>query len=489
LDSVVGYEIDEVEASKARQQAAQMRLDNADVIHGDFLFWSLTAGAGKQFDGVLGNPPFVRYQFLPASQQELAQKIFFRSGLAFTKHTNAWVPFVVSSLYHLKPGGRMAMVIPSELLHVPHAKALREYLISECSRVLVIDPVDIWMDNVLQGIVLLLAEKKPSGSTSSKGLAIVRASTTEVLANDPNTVFKGADWVTGSALDGKWMRALLSQAERDLLAEASSRKEVARFDEVASVDVGIVTGANDFFVVNDEVVSEYGLAPWSHPIFGRSAHVKGVIFTQADYAENKANGLPTHLLWFKGERLKDLTPGARKYIALGEKQGLPNRYKCKIRTPWYEVPSVYATALGMLKRSHNFPRVILNEAAAFTTDTCYRIKTTRIGAHRLVTNFVNSLTALSAEIEGRHYGGGVLELVPSEIERLLIPTVGMDPSRLPALDQDVRSLVPGEELFRRQDDLILKKVGFNSRERDELFAAYSRLRDRRKRVVATEPEG
>jgi len=31
------------------------------------------------------------------------------------------------------------------------------------------------------------------------------------------------------------------------------------------------------------------------------------------------------------------------------------------------------------------------------------------------------LTALSAELEGRHYGGGVLELVPSEIERLLVP--------------------------------------------------------------------
>jgi hypothetical protein len=33
---------------------------------------------------------------------------------------------------------------------------------------------------------------------------------------------------------------------------------------------------------------------------------------------------------------------------------------------------------------------------------------------------VNSLTALTAELEGRHYGGGVLELVPSEIEKLAV---------------------------------------------------------------------
>ncbi len=35
--------------------------------------------------------------------------------------------------------------------------------------------------------------------------------------------------------------------------------------------------------------------------------------------------------------------------------------------------------------------------------------------------FLNGLTALTAELEGRHYGGGVLELVPSEIEKLLVP--------------------------------------------------------------------
>ena len=28
---------------------------------------------------------------------------------------------------------------------------------------------------------------------------------------------------------------------------------------------------------------------------------------------------------------------------------------------------------------------------------------------------------MTAELEGRHYGGGVLELTPSEIEKLLIP--------------------------------------------------------------------
>ena len=73
----------------------------------------------------------------------------------------------------------------------------------------------------------------------------------------------------------------------------------------------------------------------------------------------------------------------------------------------------------MLKRSHDTPRLILNRVGAYTTDTAYRIRTRDIAGERLVGCFLNPMTALSAELEGRHYGGGVLELIPSEIERLL----------------------------------------------------------------------
>ena len=60
------------------------------------------------------------------------------------------------------------------------------------------------------------------------------------------------------------------------------------------------------------------------------------------------------------------------------------------------MPSVYATEIGMLKRAHNTPRLILNELGAYTTDTAYRIRTSHVGAQRLVGCFVNPLTALSA---------------------------------------------------------------------------------------------
>ena len=41
----------------------------------------------------------------------------------------------------------------------------------------------------------------------------------------------------------------------------------------------------------------------------------------------------------------------------------------------------------------------------------------------IVASIYTHLTAASAEIEGRSYGGGVLELEPTEAEKLLVPAV------------------------------------------------------------------
>jgi hypothetical protein len=102
------------------------------------------------------------------------------------------------------------------------------------------------------------------------------------------------------------------------------------------------------------------------------------------------------------------------------------------------VPGIVAGELLLSKRSHLHPRVVVNEARVFTTDTIYRGRLLQpsMSPMAIAANFHNSLTLLSAELEGRSFGGGVLELVPSEIGRLLVltPDAGVDHfARLDAL--------------------------------------------------------
>ena len=110
--------------------------------------------------------------------------------------------------------------------------------------------------------------------------------------------------------------------------------------------------------------------------------------------------------------------------------------------------------------------------------------TNQSDAPRLVWNFLNSLTALSAELEGRHYGGGVLELVPSEIERVMVPFVPGGKRELRRLDVTFRTGKNIQDILTEQDSEILSAAGLSSNEREILHSAWLRLRNRRQRLKA-----
>lgn len=487
VEEVVAFEIEPAEAEKARGRVPSTWHARVDVQGRDFLGWALIhLMVAGQFDAVLGNPPFIRYQYLDPELQNRSQLMFEMFRLPFTRHTNAWVPFVAASVSLLRPGGRLAMVVPAEVLHILHAQSLREHLARQCARVLIFDPAELWFENVLQGAVLLLAERKRSHDDTFRGVGIVRTRERSFLDGDPERLFQTADYVDGPAVAKKWMPALLTKSERDLISAIVDDCPVRLFRDVADVDVGIVTGANKFFLVPDAVVRAYDLQPWAHPMFGRSEHVPGVLYDHKVHEGNRRAGLPTNFLWFRAEDAQRFPPRARDYIDQGEGEGLHYRYKCSIRDPWYAVPSVYAAPVGLLKRCHDFPRLILNRLDALTTDTAYRIKPRLVPPAQLVESFVNSLTALFAELEGRHYGGGVLELVPSEIERLAVPCIPPEPGTLQMLDQRIRDGVAPELVLAEQDGRVLAPAGVSCGAREELLAAWLRLRNRRQRTETTE---
>lgn len=479
---ITGFELNDEEAGKAARRSKELGLRKATVRPEDFLGWAIDnmEKGGERFDAVVGNPPFVRYQFLPPQFQARAASIFEELGLKFTKHTNAWVPFILASMSLLRPGGRLAMVVPAEIIHVTHAQSLRNYLGKECRRLVIIDPEELWFDGTLQGAVILMAEKRSGSRQKAEGLGMVPVRGREFLRRSPAELFAEPQSINGKTVAGKWTRALLDPETRDLFDELEGHTEVHRFDDIARVDVGIVTGANKFFLVPDDTVEAYGLSKYAHPMFGRSEHCPGVIYDEHQHAANAKKGSPTNFLWFDDAPNK-MPSRARQYIELGEREKLHTRYKCRIRAPWYKVPSVYSTEVGMLKRCHDTPRLILNRLGAYTTDTAYRIRTRDVEGERLVGCFINPLTALSAELEGRHYGGGVLELIPSEIERLLIPLPKEVDLDLEGLDASIRNR-PTHETLERQGKVVLGALGISKGKQASALEGWRKLRDRRHRT-------
>jgi adenine-specific DNA-methyltransferase len=283
-----------------------------------------------------------------------------------------------------------------------------------------------------------------------------------------------------------WTRYLLSETEVAAYNKASDLQEMHLLGQVASIGVSIVTGANDFFTVDDALVQKYGLRHWARPLLAKTSDCPGLIFTKADHARARKEERRAWIIDFDAMSPDPMQfEKAREYLLMGEQSGLHERYKCRIRKPWYRVPDVRSDILMLSKRAHQFHRLLLNKAGVNTTDTIYRGHMRPLFVKwqdSLVASFHNSLTILSSEIEGRTYGGGVLELVPSEIGRLVVPLVDME-KEITVLDKicrDAGGQLDGDDsLIGATDAILIQKIPMLSQFMPTLIAARDHLRQRR----------
>jgi hypothetical protein len=280
-----------------------------------------------------------------------------------------------------------------------------------------------------------------------------------------------------------WTRYLLSPTEFDAFSCGLSAPFIHRLDHFAKFTVATVTGANSFFTVPSAVVEKYALNPWVKRLIPRMRHAPGLVFSDREWRALSETDTISHLLDFGTNLDSDRrSDGLSAYLQIGEDQSLPDRYKCRTRSPWYRVPVVAPGEMLMAKRSHWYPRVVVNEAQAHSTDTIYagRIRRGPISPRDFCAGFHNSLTLLSAEIEGRSFGGGVLELVPSEVSRLAVfgvPNLALELTRLDGISRETDD--DGTALVSATNEALISKLGLPRDFFSELELARRRLAGRR----------
>ena len=117
-----GVELHDHEVVRARELfLASLKTKIPPIIETDDLFQWLSRNLDARFDVVVGNPPFIRYQNFPEPSRSLAMAMMKQQGFRPNKLTNIWVPFVVAATMRVRTGGRLAMVVPAELLQVSYA--------------------------------------------------------------------------------------------------------------------------------------------------------------------------------------------------------------------------------------------------------------------------------------------------------------------------------------------------------------------------------
>lgn len=467
-DDLTAVELVKGEAAKATK-ASGVRVQVAD-----FFEWFGPTRQGA-FDAVAGNPPYIRFGSWDESSREPALALMRGQGLRPNKLTNAWVPFVVASVLAVRPGGRVALVLPAELLQVGYAAALRSYLIDGCSHLTIVSFQRLVFPGILQEVVLLLAER-------GDGPAEIR--TVEVPdASHLDAFYKSEAPAARAHLheSEKWTKYYLDTDAIELLRTVRIDGRLLPLDRFADVDVGVVTGRNSFFCMSDADAKARKLLRFTTPLVARSMQVPALSFTAEDLAEQGTTDARTRLLALSGDVKLDRQKALAAYLAEGEADDVPSGYKCSIRRNWWEVPSTWAPDGFMLRQISTHPRLIVNQAGATCTDTVHRVRVAPgVDMARLAVGAFNSVTFALSEVLGRSYGGGILELEPSECGHLPVP----DPALVPdMLHQKVDALIR-ERRFDNALDLVDQVVladalGFPADEVAALRRTWMQLRDRR----------
>jgi adenine-specific DNA-methyltransferase len=451
VKEVTAVEISPQEAAKSRQALAGTPFDGT-VITGSVLNGARPAPG--RYDVAVGNPPFVRFQFLTEEDRAGALDVARDGGLTLAGVSNLWIPVLLAALTGLRAGGSFAFIVPAECFTGISARSVRTWLIrnADALRADLFPPGSF--PSVLQEVVVL------SGRLD-RCRAHRAAAPLTVVEHLPGHPLSWTHEVLESA--PTWTRYLLTPAQLSALHQLMDLPEFHPLAEVARLTVSTVTGANEYFSVGDGALSRYRLETWALPLLPRIRHATGLCFSQQDHRELARQDCPRWLLNFgPGEPDPEQVPAAASYLRYGEQLDLHHRYKCRIRDPWYRVPVVQPGSLLLSKRSHKYPRLVLNSAGAVTTDTIYQGRMTPAFGGReadLVAGFHNTGTLLTAEIEGRSFGGGVLELVPTEIGRVAVPMLPAFGQSLARLDKVARSARPDSaELVQRTDALLAQAI-------------------------------
>ncbi|WP_418531365.1 Eco57I restriction-modification methylase domain-containing protein [Phocaeicola sp.] len=462
ISKIVGVELVK---EKAEILLQRFMGKNIHIISKDFLEFSLYSK--EKYDLIIGNPPYINKKNIEPVFVERAYTLCKQYNLPKGIVQNAWVAFILASLSHLAAKGVLFFVLPIELLQVQYAEKLRVFLEKNFNTIHILTFDEKMFPEIEQNTCLLYLtnckEKTPYIDYKQyKKLDSEKPySTSKIQRNKPLE---------------KWTNAILSDDEIDVLRRLS--KNLPTISEFGNSAPGIVTGANNVFILTKAEVKKIGCEKFVIPIISRSNSVQGHLYIDEVLIKGLEadNRVKLFLLNLSGIEEKCLPP---KLIGYLKKEGnrirngkkIKDGYKCSRRKPWYAVPIVPTGEVVFFKRYDKVPRICVKSKEIYTTDIAYNMRLKlQYDADSFVFCFYNSCTLALCEYWGRYYAGGVSELTPTEFKKLCVPYEYIDKEKVEYLRNlllrgasvdEVVSYVDNETIlkeFSKEDVNRLKKI-------------------------------
>lgn len=412
------------------------------------------------FSTVAGNPPYIRHHVLSKPQLEIAQSAVSAIGFPVPKTSSYWPYFVLHSLAFLRPGGRLAMVLPFAAVNADYARTVHTALESHFARTTFIYLRERVFNDAQEGSVILLAEGLGKKHKSVRFASAPNVRTLQKICARRYQIRKQS---------GANSRIACLGSTEKVLNRLSRRSDVHQLGDLASIKIGVVTGDNSFFVLSSRRAKKLQIAGrYLSPILTRGPELRSLILSAKESRELFSDERGSFLFV---PPVRTTSKAVVKYLNGTHAKRAQRRYKARIRHPWYRVTDLRTPDAFLTYVNGLVPKLVVNASGVLCTNAIHRLfwKRDKIKnkAKLIALSFASTLGALSAELQGRSYGGGVLKLEPGPARRLLVALPLLDQKKVThAFKSAVRLATEGKwkDVRRTADELILKKGIKMSRE-------------------------
>ena len=228
-------------------------------------------------------------------------------------------------------------------LQVHYAEKLRTFLETKFNTIEIITFEERVFEGIEQDICLVYLSNEPKAkayiqyTTFKDVFSPTPVSRSKIMRNKPLK---------------KWSNCILNDEETEKLLQLSKR--FLKISQFGDISPGIVTGANSFFILSQEEVDKLKI-PTMHilPIIMKSSAIPPLLsFTSLDFENTISQSNRTHLVNLNGLAHESFSEELIAYIAKGEEEKINERYKCKKRRRWYDVPIIKKGDACFFKRYH-----------------------------------------------------------------------------------------------------------------------------------------
>lgn len=382
-----------------------------NIINGDFM----DSDWKDLYDGIIANPPYYKHHYIK-NKDKVFSNIVTKTKFKFSLQTNIYCWFLIKCLNILDDNGRLAFIVPSEFLNSNYGVGIKQYILQSG---LIMHLINVsfetnLFDNALTTSTIILAQKDGKKSGSINFYNVIKLEELVFLSDFLQT--KARKNIAVNKLDPfkKWRNYFLE--DQNELED----NNLIRFSTYGKFKRGIATGSNDYFTLTAEEIKEINL-PKDVLIkcISKSSYVEDLYFSNEDYNSLVKNGKKAFI--FDGQ--KSDSDSVKKYIRVGEKKEIHQRYLNKNRTPWFAIEKRSISKIWVSVFGRGKLKLVWNDSNC-TYLTCFHgFYPTLIGEKymNIIFLYLNTPSAIKLlDKERREYGNGLKKYEPNDINKTLV---------------------------------------------------------------------